>query len=416
MITLVIILLKFSLTISAIWGFYKLILEKLTFFVPNRFFFLSGISIAFFIALGRFEWVATFVSNQFSMADLDPYIPSIQATNQQVFNPITQLLAFSPILLSVYCLGVMVLSMHLFIQYLSYRKLKRGAYTTEMYGQKVYVVQKDILPFSFGQSIFISESAAGNPEIGKILLHESIHIQQHHSIDVLLVELVRIINWINPFAWLLKKSIHQNLEFLTDDLIINKGIDRKTYQYLLLHFSGNKPFSLVTNFNFYSLKTRISKMNQTKSNQLQYSRFLLVIPVVLVLLFAFSCMNEQTTNVTPKPKEITIEDLKSKLKEPVLKLDASADNQFAKMDEKEIVALKSKLKLSLVKLDASEKSQFKTMSDVEEVVKFKESSLKLTLPTEEQWNQKLILQKVKNSPKEVVEKLPPPPPPVPDQK
>ncbi len=408
------ILLKFSLAISAIWFFYKLILEKLTFFVPNRFFFLGGISIAFFIAIGRFEWIEALVSNRFSEANLEQYGSSYQATSQQFFNPIALLYPFSPILLTIYYLGVLVLGANLVVQHLSYLKLKRSAELREIYDQKVYIVQHDILPFSFGQSIFISERAAGNPEIGKILLHESIHIQQNHSVDVLLVEFVRIINWINPFAWLLKKSIHQNLEFLTDDLIINKGIDKKTYQYLLLHFSGNNPFSLVTNFNFYSLKTRISKMNQNKSNQLQYSRFLLVIPMVLVLMFAFSCMNEQTSEVAPKPTEIAISDAKFKLKEPVLKLDASAGNQLAKMDEKEVVALKSKL--FLVKLDASVKNQFNKAGEVEEVIKFKTSSLKLSQPTEEQPKQSLLLQKVKKSSHEVVEKLPPPPPPVPDQK
>jgi hypothetical protein len=413
MITLVFILLKFSLTITAIWFFYKLILEKLTFFVSNRFFFLGGISIAFFIAIGRFEWIDDLFSNQFDKANLGQYVPSIEATSHQFFNPITQLLAFSTIVSTIYCLGVVALGTHLVIQYLSYLKLKRGAHLSEMHGQKVYIVKQDILPFSFGQSIFISESAFCDPEIGKILLHESIHIQQHHSIDVLLVELVRIINWINPFAWLLKKSIRQNLEFLTDDLIINKGIDKKTYQYLLLHFSGNNPFSLVTNFNFYSLKTRISKMNQNKSNQLQYSRFLLVIPMVLVLMFVFSCMNEQTTDEAPKPKkinEIAIAKIKSKLKEPILKLDASDQNQLKKMDEKEIVALKSKLSLFVIKSDVSDQSQFKKMDEAE-VVELKVSTLKLNAPTLDQPKQALLLQKVKKSSQEVVEKLPPPPPP-----
>ena len=415
MITLVLILLKFSLTIMAIWFFYKLILEKLTFFVPNRFFFLGGISIAFFIAIGRFEWIDALFNNQFGKADLSQYVPSIQATSQQFFNPVTRLIALSPVLLIIYCLGVVALAIHLIIQYLSYLKLKRVAHIREMYGLRVYIVQHDILPFSFGQSIFISESASYNPEIGKILLHESIHIQQYHSIDVLLVELVRIINWFNPFAWLLKKSIHQNLEFITDALIINKGIDKRTYQYLLLHFSGNTPFNLVTNFNFYSLKTRISKMNQNKSNQLQYSRFLLFIPMILVLMFVFSCMNDQTTDEAPKPKkmdEIAIAETKSKLKEQVLKLDFSAQNQLKKMNEAEIVAIKSKQGLYVIKSDVSAENQLKKMGEAE-VVEFKATALKLNVPAQDEPKLTLLLQKVKKSSEKVAEKLPPPPPPVP---
>ncbi|RYU93482.1 M56 family metallopeptidase [Emticicia agri] len=408
MITLLLILLKFSLTIMVIWGFYKLFLEKLTFFVSNRFFFLGSIVIAFGVAVGHFDWLDTLFQNQMGKAGFGKYVPS---TNLPSFNPLTQWLPLSSILLTIYAIGVIFLGINLGIQYFSYLKLKRSASLREINGQQVYVVSQDILPFSFSKSVFIAESAFTNPEIGKILLHESIHVQQNHSVDILLAEIVRIINWINPFAWLLKNSMRQNLEFLTDAIVINNGIDKKTYQYLLLHFSGNNPFNLVTNFNFYSLKTRISKMNQNKSNQFQHSRFLLFIPIVFVLAFVFSCMNEQITDVAPKPKEITIEPMKSKLKEHVLILDAAADNQLTKMDEKEIVALKSKMMLDLVKPDALNQSQFKTVDDVEEGLKFKESSLKLTLPTEEQWNQ--MSQKVKGSSKEAVEKLPPPPPPAP---
>ncbi|GAB3503236.1 hypothetical protein GCM10027442_03970 [Emticicia fontis] len=369
--------------------------------------------IAFFIAIIRFDWADDLFRNQINNTNIGQYVT---VTNQPFSKPIVQWLPLlGRILLFVYCMGVIVLGFHLAIQFLSYLKLKRSVHLKEMYGLKVHVVAQDILPFSFGKSIFISESAFENPEIGKILLHESIHIQQNHSIDVLLAELVRIINWINPFAWLLKKSIHQNLEFLTDAVVISKGIDKKTYQYLLLHFSGNNPFSLVTNFNFYSLKTRISKMNQNQSNQWQYSRFLLFIPLILVLMFVFSCMKEQITDEASthkKTDELKLSKLKLSLKEPVVEVDAANQIQSKKMDEVAVVALKEKLREPVVEMDSKSQNLSRKMDEIviEEPKSKHRSGLELRPAAQDQPKKTLILQKMEKS-SQAEEKLPPPPPP-----
>ncbi len=70
----------------------------------------------------------------------------------------------------------------------------------------------------------------GNPhhhtasEMEQIVRHEMIHAKQYHSADILLSEIFTIIFWFNPFAWLLKKTLKQNLEFLTDRQVLATGI------------------------------------------------------------------------------------------------------------------------------------------------------------------------------------------------
>ncbi|MBA4849571.1 M56 family metallopeptidase [Emticicia sp. BO119] len=414
MTTILLILLKFSLNITGIWVFYKLFLEKLTFFNSNRFFFLITIFFAFFLAVGHFNWIGVLFNQHFGTTDLGQYVPSVQTSGQHFFNPITKLIVLSPIFLIIYFSGITAFSIHQAIQYLSYLKLKRNAYIKEVCGLKVYVVHHDILPFSFGKSIFISESALTNSEITKILLHESIHIQQNHSLDVLLAEFIRIVNWVNPFAWFLKNSVRDNLEFLTDALVIGKGIDKKSYQYLLLHFSGNNYFSLVTNFNFYSLKTRISKMNQNKSNQLQYSRFLLFIPLILVLMFVFSCMNDQTTEIPPELKKmdeaITLK-LKSDLRDPEIEFDSPTQLQLKKIDETELVQFKSKLSREFVLMPDGQAQKRLMKKEGAKEVEFIATKLVLDKPAQDQPKQTLLLQKVKKSSQGATEQLPPPPPP-----
>lgn len=82
-------------------------------------------------------------------------------------------------------------------------------------------------------------------EYEKIIRHEWIHIRQRHSFDILIGELICILNWYNPVAWLLKKSIRQNLEYLTDDLMVRQGVDAQAYQYLLVKALGQNTYSFL---------------------------------------------------------------------------------------------------------------------------------------------------------------------------
>ena len=46
--------------------------------------------------------------------------------------------------------------------------------------------------------------------------HELFHIQQKHSWDIIYLELLTIICWLNPFFYFIKKEIKVIHEFLAD--------------------------------------------------------------------------------------------------------------------------------------------------------------------------------------------------------
>ena len=117
--------------------------------------------------------------------------------------------------------------------------------------------------------------------------HEFIHVKQKHSIDILWGEVLCIVNWFNPFAWLIRNAIRQNLEFIADNKVLEDGIDKKQYQYLLLKVTGNNHYSIANQFNFSSLKKRIAMMNKMRSAQMHLVKFLFILPIVAVMLLAF---------------------------------------------------------------------------------------------------------------------------------
>ena len=186
---------------------------------------------------------------------------------------------------------------------------------------KIYHVDENIIPFSFGNSIFINRHLHSETELQEIIQHEFVHVKQLHSIDILWGEILCLLNWYNPFAWLLKKSIRQNLEFIADNKVLEKGVSKKEYQYLLLKVIGNNQYSIATQFNFSSLKKRIAMMNKLKSTKVHLVRFLFLLPVVVVMLLAFRNKDEKMQQQAYQVTQDIVRDTIPKLPSEILSLD-----------------------------------------------------------------------------------------------
>ncbi|MDF1863307.1 MAG: M56 family metallopeptidase [Saprospiraceae bacterium] len=120
-----------------------------------------------------------------------------------------------------------------------------------------------------------------------IIEHEKIHIKDKHTLDILIAELMFIIQWFNPFAWLYRKAMVNNLEYLTDLKMLKEGTDKKIYQMNLLKVSvPNLPLNLTNNYNQSILKKRILMMNAKKSSVRSSWKYLFLLPVLgLSILF-----------------------------------------------------------------------------------------------------------------------------------
>jgi len=173
-------------------------------------------------------------------------------------------------------------------------------------GIRIYETHVSTTPFSFGRSVFINPLQHTEEELAEIIKHEFVHVKQAHTIDVIWGEFLCIINWYNPFVWLIRNAIRQNLEFIADNKVLQEGIDKREYQYLLLKVIGNKHYSIAHSFNISSLKKRIAMMNKSKSAQLQLMRFLFILPVVAIMLLVFRKDSNAQKNVTGAKKSDTI--------------------------------------------------------------------------------------------------------------
>lgn len=290
-------ILKLSVSLAVVYVFYQLVLRKLTFYNWNRWFLLGYSALAYLIPL--MDITKTLDRNEWNQSVILQYIPVIEVNEGVTAAQVTAHTwsAFDWLFVLLLA-GMLVLIVKFAIRYLSFLKVKRGAILLAEGETKLYMVDQDIIPFSFGNNIFINNQLKDEAELKEIIRHEFVHVKQKHTHDIIWSELLCVLNWYNPFVWLIRKAIRQNLEFIADNKVLEQGFDKKKYQYLLLKVTGNNHFSIANQFNFSSLKKRIAMMNKMKSARAQLIKFLFIVPLIAVMLLAFR--NERNRDIQQK--------------------------------------------------------------------------------------------------------------------
>ncbi|HSC37310.1 MAG TPA: M56 family metallopeptidase [Chitinophagaceae bacterium] len=284
-------LLKFSISLAMVYLFYQLVLRRLTFYQWNRFYLLGYSLLCFALPFINIEnWIR---QPGVPESSLITFIPALGPAGSGMAataaapagTPAWGLYEWMAIALIA---GTAFMLVRLLVLFLSLRRLRRKSVLLGA-DEQVQLFETDaaISPFSFGRSVYFNAKRHTEEELRQIIRHEYVHVRQRHTIDLLAAELLCLVNWYNPFAWMMRYSIRQNLEFIADNKVVENGMDKKEYQYLLLKVVGIAQYRVANHFNFSNLKKRILMMNKMKSARLNLGRFLFVLPLLAVLLVAF---------------------------------------------------------------------------------------------------------------------------------
>lgn len=316
--------LKINIAIAVFYAFYRLFLHKDTFFKWRRTALLCFLVISVLYPLLNIqEWVKE-QEPMVAMADIYSAVilPEV-ATETTPGTDWKQLFIF----LSGYIyIGVLSLLAFRFL-YQLFGIIRLGMQTpaTVLKDTRVHLLNKPQGPFSFFKWIFIHPRTHTEEELEEILTHEKTHVRQWHSVDVVLSELTCILCWFNPFIWLLKREIRNNLEFMADHKVLETGHDCKTYQYHLLGLTYEKKVATLYNsFNVLPLKIRIKMMNTKRSKRIESAKYLLFLPLAALLLIvsnieAIARSTENVINLATETDPVIANDSRSSLPEIQLK-------------------------------------------------------------------------------------------------
>lgn len=308
--------LKVNLALAILYICYRLLFRNDTFFRLRRAVLLSVYLIAFLYPLLD---ISIWLSTRESVTEIVNYYSTILPLKTVVAADDTPLsteadwltIAESYMLL-IYLAGITLLFLRCIIELFTVIRLRLRSPKQLINGTTIYVLPSQEEPYSFFGWIFASPESHTPPALEEILVHEKTHVRQLHSIDVVLGEIVCILCWINPFAWLLKKEISSNHEYLADEQVMLAGYNKKEYQYHLIGLEHPEMAiaKLYNNFSVLPLKKRITMLNKKRTGRVGKVKYLTLLPLAagLLLLNNIDAMarivSRQTT--VPVPAEKTM--------------------------------------------------------------------------------------------------------------
>lgn len=285
-------IIKVNIALIFFYLLYVIFLKKDTFFAFRRYFILAATVFSFvypFITVSAWENIISFEKPQKYTTQVtveDPAFAVVLADEVQTAEPVNTInINWWQVLLLLLSAGVVFFLARFTWQLVSILQIKHKSIRKNIDGMEVFDLYDEITPFSFFRWIFIHLDSHSDTEIKQILLHEQTHARQWHSVDIILMELLCVFLWWNPIIWLMKRETSINLEHLADNGVLRKGVNSRDYQYYLLRLTYHQNATrIVNNFNVSLLKQRITMMNKTKSPARKLVKYLIALPLALLLM------------------------------------------------------------------------------------------------------------------------------------
>ncbi|UUV20559.1 M56 family metallopeptidase [Paenimyroides aestuarii] len=292
-------LLKANLLLVFFVLFYSIFLKKETFYQLNRWYLIGSIvvsAIAPFISFTKTVWV-----------DPIPVEYSINNGENEIINEVAAETSFLKTIdiqqIAVYLM--LFISLVLLIKkiyvlaklYYSIKKMPNSGASNI----KITLEQKVV--YSFYRWIVVPEDFFQWKNHQLILDHERIHLNQKHTFDLMLIEVIAAVFWFNPLVKVMQRQINNNLEYIVDEQMVQKT-EPVLYQKSLLQFQVQKNIQFANAYHTSDIKSRILQLNSKKSTRMNRLKLLLAAPVLVAFFVMF-----QTETVAQIREHIEVQEI-----------------------------------------------------------------------------------------------------------
>lgn len=327
-------LLKASALLIIFYGCYILFLQRETFFNSNRWFLLLGLVTSLLFPL---VVIPVYVEMPATAIDGFTLVATTSQNTPQTFD-VTSILIWIYAIVTCLFLGRLIIQLFSLVLLIKkHDKKKMGPF--------IFIQTKqNTTPFSFFRWIVYNPEHFKPQELELILQHEKVHAQQMHSLDVLLTDISCALFWFNPFIWLYRTALKQNLEFIADHNTQKVTASNERYQKLLLKTSlpkenlifintfynstirlkmSGKQIVLFTSFG--QVKKRIVMLHKSKSKLMNTWKYSIIVP--LLVIFAMTFNMKTIAQTTDQVSESVSND-----EQNILKFVVTKDTKDAQLD------------------------------------------------------------------------------------
>ncbi|MBO7110932.1 MAG: TonB family protein [Bacteroidaceae bacterium] len=287
-----------AISLALMVAVYRLTLSRTTFHGFNRYVLLTSLALAAIVPLMHFKNVSgkatapiTYMMNEI-MVYADDTVALAPAQIDETGNSISVI----SIITLVYLAGVIICLLRVAVGVLSSEIICHRRSRALSDGSRLVITERNYAPFSWRNYIVISRKDYESNG-AMIIAHEQAHVHHHHSFDLILAQLFCAVQWFNPAAWMLRRSLLEVHEYEADASVLEDGYDGRRYQICLVRAALQGSFATTTNnFSNCSTKKRIVMMNRHSTNPWARLRVLLMLPAVALSVIVASACKQDTNS------------------------------------------------------------------------------------------------------------------------
>lgn len=276
---------KVSLYWTLFYVCYLLLLRQHTFFVWNRIYLIASLLLSFALPFVIYPESAPDIPVIYTVSNSSFTITTTQTEQISIFT-------LTNFLWLLYVLGASFMGFKLYKHIQQLIGFLQEGELIELEDCKIVLINSNhVGSFSFLKWIVVNHNDYEN-HFDAILRHEMVHMQQKHTWDVLLVEVMKVIFWFNPILILYKKSLQEVHEFLAD----SEAVNRENYATFLVSYALNTPIASLTNHFFKpsQIKTRIRMIYKNRSSKWLIGTYVVAILFIgMTALFVAGCEREK---------------------------------------------------------------------------------------------------------------------------
>ncbi|MFO7827416.1 MAG: M56 family metallopeptidase [Bacteroidales bacterium] len=303
-------------TLAIFHFFYQRFLKKETFHQINRVYLVT--TLLFAVSVPFFHFNFDFGNISFLSFAKNSDVANTIASLKNGYNELGAVIIYGSaskvswpfmreMLVSIYYFGVLLSALFFMagliriILLISFgKKVRYGRY-------RIIETKNSMVPFSLLKWIIINPEKYSSHDIKQVIAHEKIHAFQLHSLDLILIEVLVILFWFNPFIYWYRKSIREVHEYLADEAVLRNGFDKMSYQKLLFkQASGSRFIGLTSSFSYSLSKNRLKMLTMMKSKNSSKIKLALAIPMAIAFMVFFT-NSADFVNASNQTELVTIE-------------------------------------------------------------------------------------------------------------
>ena len=303
----------------AFFVIYEVLLEKETFFKLNRAYLIATPILAFlipFIKIGSLQQMAPArAMQQFSDQTmiLMPEVMIGETSNAATTNSVQADPSINW-MLWLYLAGV-VISFSIFIfKLIKLQKIARKSKTLDIRYYELREVPDSDTAFTYFNKLYIGDQIS-EKDRQHIITHELVHLQDHHGFDLMVFEFLKILFWFNPLIYIFQSRLATLHEYIADSTTVKKSGKKQYFEQLLNTAFGTENFSFTNQFFSHSLiKKRIIMLQKNQSSNISKFKFLLIIPMLMLMLTYVACSDDNSSEIEPELQESSTSEIIAELK------------------------------------------------------------------------------------------------------